>query len=56
MEAYGKRHGFTIIKKRLSWRKDGNIRHRSFRCEFGGRYQPQKQIDINSHRDRKLKR
>ncbi|CAB4436498.1 unnamed protein product [Rhizophagus irregularis] len=52
MEAYGKRHGFTIIKKRLGQREDGSIKHRSFGCEFGGRYHPQKQVDINSHRDR----
>uniref|UniRef100_U9UY87 FAR1 domain-containing protein n=1 Tax=Rhizophagus irregularis (strain DAOM 181602 / DAOM 197198 / MUCL 43194) TaxID=747089 RepID=U9UY87_RHIID len=56
MEAYGKRHGFTIIKKRLGQREDGSIKHHSFRCEFGGRYHPQKQVDINSHRDRKSKR
>src|ERR1044072_4492306 len=56
MEAYGKEHGFTTIKKRLGRHEDGNIKHRSFGCEFGGRYQPQKQVDINNHRDRKSKR
>ncbi|CAB4493127.1 unnamed protein product [Rhizophagus irregularis] len=55
IKAYGKRHEFTIIKKRLGQREDGSIKHRSFRCEFGGRYHPQKQVDINSHRDRKSK-
>ncbi|CAB4483817.1 unnamed protein product [Rhizophagus irregularis] len=30
MEAYSKRHGFTIIKKRLDWCEDGSIKHRSF--------------------------
>ena len=55
MEAYGKRHEFTIIKKRLGWHEDGSIKYRSFGCEFGGCHQPQKQVDINSHRDRKLK-
>jgi hypothetical protein len=56
MEAYGKKNGFTIIKKRLMWHEDGNIRHRSFGCEFGGCHHPKKQIDINKHRDRKSKR
>lgn len=56
MEAYGKEHGFAIIKKRLIRHGDGSIRHRSFGCEFGGRYQPKKTIDINKHRDRKSKR
>jgi len=49
MEAYGKKHGFAIIKKRLSRRKDGSIHHRSFGCEFGGNYQPKKHIDIDNH-------
>ena len=56
MKAFGKKHGFTIIKKQLSRHKDGNIKHRSFGCEFGGRHQPHKQVDINSHRDCKSKR
>jgi hypothetical protein len=56
MEVFGKKHGFTTIKKRLGRHEDGNIKHRSFGCEFGGRYQPQKQVDINNHRDRKSKR
>jgi hypothetical protein len=56
MEAYGKRHGFTIIKKRLGLHENGSIKHRSFGCEFGGRYKSQKQVDINIHRDRKSKR
>jgi len=56
MEIFGKKHGFTTVKKRLERNKDGSIKHRSFGCEFGGRYQPQKQVDINSHRDRKSKR
>src|SRR5437763_13270246 len=56
MEGYGKKHGFTIIKKRLIRHENGSIKHRSFGCEFGGRYQPKKQVDINNHRDRKSKR
>ncbi|CAB4435969.1 unnamed protein product [Rhizophagus irregularis] len=56
MEAFGKKNGFTIIKKRLGRHKDGNIKHRSFGCEFGGHYQLHKQVDINSHRDCKTKR
>ena len=56
MEAYGKKHGFAIIKKRLIRHEDGSIKHRSFGCEFGGRHQPRKQVDINNHRDRKSKR
>jgi len=56
MEAYGKRHGFTAIKKRLIRHEDGSIKHRSFGCEFGSHYQPKKQVDINNHRDRKSKR
>jgi hypothetical protein len=56
MEAYGKKHGFTTIKKRLIRHENGNIKHRSFGCEFGGRYQPQKQVDINNHRNRQSKR
>ncbi|RHZ75463.1 hypothetical protein Glove_213g59 [Diversispora epigaea] len=34
MEVYGKKHGFTIIKKRLMRHENGNIKHRSFGCEF----------------------
>jgi hypothetical protein len=30
MEAYGKRHGFMAIKKRLIRHEDGSIKHRSF--------------------------
>ena len=56
MEAYGKKYGFTTIKKRLMRHEDGSIKHRSFGCEFSDRYRPQKQIDINNHRDRKSKR
>ena len=56
MEDYGKKHGFTIIKKRLERHRDGTIKHRSFGCEFGGHYKPQKNVDIISHRDRKSKR
>jgi hypothetical protein len=55
MEAYGKKQGFMIIKKRLGRHEDGSIKHRSFGCEYGGCYQPHKQVDINSHRDRKSK-
>ncbi|CAB5360690.1 unnamed protein product [Rhizophagus irregularis] len=55
-KAFGKKNGFTIIKKRLGQHKDGNIKHRSFGCEFGGHYQSHKQVDINSHRDCKTKR
>ncbi|RHZ67242.1 hypothetical protein Glove_302g18 [Diversispora epigaea] len=46
MKAYGKKNGFTIIKKR--------IKHRSFGCEFGGCYQSRKQVDINKHKDPKF--
>ncbi|PKB97581.1 hypothetical protein RhiirA5_432858 [Rhizophagus irregularis] len=56
METFGKENGFTAIKKRLARHGDGSIKHRSFGCEFGGRYQSQKKVDINSHRDRNLKR
>ncbi|GBC13473.2 FAR1-RELATED SEQUENCE 10 [Rhizophagus irregularis DAOM 181602=DAOM 197198] len=56
MKAFGKKNGFTIIKKRLGQHKDGNIKHRSFGCEFGGHYQSHKQVDINSHRNCKTKR
>src|ERR1051325_3473993 len=56
MEAYGKKHGFTAIKKRLIRHENGSIRHRGFGCEYGGRYQPKKHVDINNHRDRKSKR
>jgi hypothetical protein len=56
METYGKTHGFTIIKKRLIRHEDSSIKHRSFGCEFGGHYQPRKQVDIDNHRDRKSKR
>ncbi|RHZ58026.1 hypothetical protein Glove_379g14 [Diversispora epigaea] len=51
MEVYGKKHGFTIIKKQLMRHENGNIKHRSFGCEFGDRYQPKKQVDVNKHRD-----
>ncbi|RHZ55149.1 hypothetical protein Glove_420g100 [Diversispora epigaea] len=47
MKAYGKKNGSTIIKK--------YIKHCSFGCEFGGRYQPRKQVNINKHRDHKSK-
>ena len=56
MEAYDKKYGFTVIKKRLNRHEDGNIKHRSFGCEFGGRYQPKKLVDIDKHRERKSKR
>ena len=36
--------------------EDGSIKHRSFGCEFGGRYKPQKLVDISNHRDYKSKR
>jgi hypothetical protein len=49
MKAYGKKHGFTAIKKRLDRHEDGSIKHRSFGCEFGGHYQPKKNIDIDNH-------
>ena len=42
MEAYGKKHGFAIIKKRLLRHENGNIKHRSFGCKFGGHFYPQK--------------
>lgn len=56
MEAFSKKNGFTVIKKRLIRHDDGSIKHRGLGCEYGGRYQPKKQIDINNHRDRKSKR
>jgi hypothetical protein len=56
MKAYGKKHGFTVIKKRLDRHEDGSIKYRSFGCEFGGHYQPKKNIDIDNHRNRKSKR
>jgi len=56
MENYGKKHGFTIIKKRLLRHDDQSIKHRGFGCEFGGRHKPKKGVDINEHRDRKSKR
>ena len=56
MEVFGKENGFATIKKRLDRHKDGNIKHRSFGCEFGGHHQPQKNVDINNHRDCKSKR
>jgi len=56
VEAYGKKHGFTAIKKRLMRHENGSIKHRSFGCEFGGRYKPQKLVDVSNHRDRKSKR
>ena len=55
MEAYGKKYGFTIIKKRLTYHQDGSIKLRNFGCEFGDRYQSKKLIDINKHRDHKSK-
>jgi hypothetical protein len=55
IEAYGKKHRFGIIKKQLMRHENGDIKHRSFGCEFGGRYQPRKQVDINKLRDRKSK-
>ncbi len=56
MEVYGKKHRFAIIKKWLIRHEDGSIRYHNFGCEFGGHYQPKKQIDINKHQDRKSKR
>ena len=56
MENYGKKHGFTIIKKRLLRHDDQSIKHRGFGCEFGGRHKPKKGVDINEHQDRKSKR
>jgi hypothetical protein len=38
MEAYGKKHGFAIKKKRLGRHEDGSIKHRSFGCEFRSSY------------------
>ncbi|CAG8578969.1 17810_t:CDS:2, partial [Cetraspora pellucida] len=38
IKAYGIKHGFTIIKKRLSYHENGSIKHRSFGCEFGSHY------------------
>src|SRR5581483_4707775 len=35
--------------------KNDNIKYRSFGCEYGGYYQPKKQVDINNHRDSKSK-
>ena len=56
MKVYGKQQGFGIIRKRLELHEDGNIKHRGFRCEFGGHYQPKKQVNIHNHHNRKSKR
>src|SRR5205807_8267308 len=56
MKVYGKQQGFEIIRKRLELHEDGNIKHRSFRCEFGGHYQPKKQVNIHNHHNCKSKR
>ncbi|CAG8701146.1 16197_t:CDS:2, partial [Racocetra persica] len=54
-EAYGQQFGFAIIKKRVE--RDNNIiRYRSLGCEFGGKYSPKKNIDINTHCNQKSKR
>ena len=42
MEAYGKKHEFTTIKKWLMRHEDGSIKHCSFGCEFGDNYQLRK--------------
>ena len=55
MKAYDKKHRFTIIKKQLGQHKDGNIKHRSFGCEFSDHYWPKKHINVKIHRDCKLK-
>ncbi|RIA97723.1 hypothetical protein C1645_813784 [Glomus cerebriforme] len=55
IEVYDKKHEFAIIKKRLDCHKDRSIKHRSFGCEFGGNYQLKKHIDVNNHRDHRLK-
>ncbi|RIB00868.1 hypothetical protein C2G38_2232624 [Gigaspora rosea] len=55
-ETYSRQFGFAIIKKRFGYYKEGTINHRSFRCEFGGVYNPKKQVDINAHRERQSKR
>ncbi|CAG8754322.1 26525_t:CDS:2, partial [Gigaspora margarita] len=50
-EAYGRQFGFSIIKKRVE--RDNNIiRYRALGCEFGGKYSPKKNVDINTHCDR----
>ena len=49
MEAYGKKHEFTIIKKQLMQYEDRNIKYRSFECEFDDNYQPRKQVDISNY-------
>ncbi|CAG8853418.1 20727_t:CDS:2, partial [Gigaspora margarita] len=41
-KAYGQYHGFAVIKIRVEQCNDGIIRHRSFGCEFGGKYVPKK--------------
>src|SRR2546425_5434964 len=56
MENYGKKYGFTIIKKRLLRHDDQSIKHRGFGCEFSSCHKPKKGVDINEHRDRKSKR
>jgi hypothetical protein len=55
MEAYGKKYGFTIIKKRLNLYNNGSIKHCSFGCEFGGHYLPKKHVDVNKHQNCKSK-
>ncbi|CAG8735556.1 17045_t:CDS:2, partial [Dentiscutata erythropus] len=50
-KAYGQYYGFAIIKKRVE-RSNGLIKSRT----FGGKYNPKKNIDINTHNNRRSKR
>ncbi|CAG8751416.1 17010_t:CDS:2 [Gigaspora margarita] len=54
-KTYGQYYGFAIIKKRVE-RSNGIIKSRSLGCEFGGKYNPKKSIDINTHHNRRSKR
>ncbi|CAG8782900.1 3460_t:CDS:2, partial [Racocetra persica] len=55
-KAYSQYSGFVVIKKWVEQCNDSVIRHRSFRCEFGGKYVPKKSIDINVYRNKRSKR
>ncbi|CAG8793187.1 6548_t:CDS:2 [Gigaspora margarita] len=55
LKTYSRQFGFAIIKKRVGYYKNGMINHRFFRCEFGGIYNPKKQVDINAHCEQQSK-
>ncbi|CAG8525572.1 31882_t:CDS:2, partial [Racocetra persica] len=41
-EEYGRRNGFIVIKYRVDKNKAGVVHKRTFTCEFGGKYKPNK--------------